>query len=116
MILHTFYLQHDNEQAFELLEGGANLNLARYNGITRITIDLDRGPTLDSAITPNLIKWGDQDHDVDDKVVIEGAVLAEVPDLLPGRYGARVVVYSLDQPKGIVFLDYLDYRITIHGD
>lgn len=114
MIMHTFYLQHDNEQAFELHEGGVNLSTARYNGITRITIDLDRGPTLDSDEHEGLLAWGDQDHTVGPKVVIEGSKLAEVAELIPGRYGARVVAYSTDQPKGVVFLDHLDYRMTIH--
>ena len=107
---HTFYLGHDNDQALQLLEAGANLSSARYDAITRVTLTLrDAGSNttiLDSDVTAGLFDWSGEE------LVIEGSKLDDA-SVTAGSYNARLVIYSDDQPTGLVWLDFSEYVVRV---
>jgi len=117
ILTHRLFIGHDNEQAFFLREGGANLSTGQYDLLTRVRVDLvpQNGDgsvtTLDSLVTPDLFRWGGADGP---RVVIEGAELANVTGLQPGTYRGRVTAYSATQPDGVVYADFPDYYLVIH--
>jgi hypothetical protein len=114
-VIHTLYMGHDNEQALNLRVGGENLSLAQYDNLLRVRVDLrpQAGGAvipLDSEDVPGLFRWGGEDGA---RVVIDGAKLEDVPDLLPGSYRGRVIAYSGNFPNGVVFADYPEYLVVI---
>ena len=110
---HIMWTGKDNESAFELHEAGSNISLAQYDAITRLAIRLRPVPhgadvLLDSDATPGLLLWGGAKQ----RVVIEGAKLPDVP-APANEYRARVIAYSVDQPKGVVWVDFDGYSVSI---
>lgn len=110
-MVHSFYIGHDNDQSFSLLRDGTPLTQEEYDAISRIALTLRpyRGNPNDVTVVDSqssgAISWDAGE------VVIEGSAFLELVD--QGDYVCRVVVYSGDQPDGVVWLDYRDYVIEV---
>ena len=103
----TVWLGHDNAIRWQLLEDGRPLGPARAEAITRVVLDL--GPVAaDSAVDPAAVSW------TDDIVTLRLGHLAGLDALAGRRRSARLIVYSADEPGGVVWTDTA--TIAIRGE
>jgi hypothetical protein len=114
VLSHVLWTGKDNEASLQLTSAGANLTPEQYDAITRLVIRLrpiagGADVLLDSSVTPGLLAWGGS---VGALVMIEGGKLPDVP-VPAGDYRARVIAYSVDQPQGVVFVDFNEYGFSI---
>lgn len=97
----TVYVGHDNAIVLRLTEDGAPADLA---DVTRMMVDL--GPVeVDSAVSPALVAWAG------DTVTLK---LGTAPALggLGKSATARLIVYTPENPNGIVWIERIRLRIV----
>ena len=117
---HVFFLGHDNAQELRLLDDSTNLSEEQYDAITRVVITLallfhpeEEAITLDSDEAPNgLIRWGSGGPG--DMIRIDGSLLTQA-GVTTGVYRARVEVYSVDAPNGLVWINYPMYEVLVRA-
>ena len=106
-VLETIYIGRDNVLLWQLLEDGRPLGPARAEAITRVVLDLG-SVEADSAVDPAAVSW------TADIVTLRLGHLAGLDALAGQRPRARLIVYSADEPAGVVWTDTA--TIAIRGD
>ncbi len=93
------YRDKNNIIAFSLLENGENLTFSQYNAITRMQlifgdVVIDSNNTGEGAQMP--FDWSNGQ-----KLILDlGAVLT---DVVPKLYDVQHIIFSLDNPSGLVW-------------
>jgi hypothetical protein len=103
----TVWLGRDNAVLWQLEEDGRPLGPARAQAITRVVVDLG-AIDADSDADPAAVSWEG------DVVALRLGHLAGLDAYAGRRLTARLIVYSADEPAGVVWTDQA--TITVRGD
>ena len=105
-IEHVFWAGRDNERALYLLSDGERLTSSQVDAITRLVLTL-RPPVGDDVVL-------DSDSDSTWYSWDSTRLLLELGSQSAGKYRARLVAYSADQPDGIVYADFPNYTVRVY--
>lgn len=117
-IVKDVWQQRDNHFSLllEATEPGGNREPADSTQVTRVMLELEEGPslTVDRDEVDAMINWWDVALD-------PGEFRFQLGDFAtfasPGAYAARLTLYSLSSPDGVVWASFArqELRMSIHS-